>query len=230
MLRRSTYGSHVELKRCNNRLKPKRPVAKWHHDVWSGQSVIQIDRRPSSKQSIPKITKIAGDLMYPISQGYAEVNARLDALARNGHYAEALLATVFAMEKTIRRSLRFCVLNRGFTSKHCDNLLKNKGFQDMNALWPIFEKEHRTLPEFVGQNVWQHVPEAVRMRNKMVHGASVFKLADCRDTATNVRTAMGALRARSMSDLNCDPWERLPGKRKSSLPWLGTSGPKSRSS
>lgn len=158
--------------------------------------------------------------MYPIGQGYEEANNRLDALLANGHSAEALLASVFAMEKTIRRSLRFCVMNRGLSSKQCNIILSNKGFRDMVDMWPVFEKEHRSLPEFVGQAFWQHVQEAVTMRNKMVHGSRVYDLKICAEFATKVRAAMGELRTRSVSELNCDPWKTLPGKIKPELVWL----------
>ena len=55
--------------------------------------------------------------MYPVKLGFVEVDKRLNSLIDNNHHGEALLASVFAMEKTIRRTLRFCALNRGFYSK-----------------------------------------------------------------------------------------------------------------
>ncbi len=164
--------------------------------------------------------------MYPISKGYGEVITRLDALSNNGHHAEALLASVFAMEKTVRRSLRYCMLNRGFTSVQCDKLLERKGFKDMTGYWPVFDKEHRSLPDFIGQNTWQHVPKAVKMRNDMVHGARVFNLTECRDATLEVRRALDVLRNQSIAELSCDPWSTLPSKRKSSLPWLAIDQPK----
>ena len=46
--------------------------------------------------------------MYPVKQGYIDdVDNRLNALINNSHHSEALLASVFVMEKTIRRALRF---------------------------------------------------------------------------------------------------------------------------
>ena len=158
--------------------------------------------------------------MYPVKQGFAEVDNRLNALISNGHHGEALLASVFVMEKTIRRTLRFCALNRGLTSMQCDRLFQNMGFKDMTRAWPVFERDYRTLPEFIGNNVWQHVPEAVTMRNKMVHGDRVYNLSYCRDKAQKVKDAIEVLRNTAMQDLGCDPWHRLPGKKKTSLVWL----------
>jgi hypothetical protein len=158
--------------------------------------------------------------VYPVSQGFAEVTVRLSALINNGHHSEALLASVFALEKTIRRSLRFCALNRGFSSKQCDSLFANMGFRAMTEAWPVFEKYHRTLPIFIGNEVWQHVPEAVTMRNKMVHGARVYQQAECKKRAELVQKAMEELRNKSIADLGCDPWSLLLGRNKSSLSWL----------
>jgi len=163
--------------------------------------------------------------MYPVSQGFSEVDNRLSALLNNGHHAEALLASVFALEKTTRRALRFCALNRGFSSKQCDKLFENMGFKNMTVAWPVFEKAHRTLPEFIGENVWQHVPEAVTMRNKMVHGARVYQLVDCKEKANLVRSAILAFRDKSIAELGCDPWSQLPGRPKSRLEWLGLKQP-----
>ena len=158
--------------------------------------------------------------MYPVKQSFVEVDNQLNALINNGHHSEALLASVFTMEKTIRQTLRFCALNRGFTSKQCDQIFRNMGFNDMTRVWPVFERDYRTLPEFVGNNVWQFVPEAVTMRNKMVHGSRVYSLSDCLDKARRVKNAIEVLRNTAMQDLGCDPWNRLPGKKKTSLVWL----------
>jgi hypothetical protein len=167
--------------------------------------------------------------VYPVSEGFEEVGVRLTALIKNGHHAEALLASVFALEKTIRRSLRFCALNRGFSSSQCDSLFARMCFDQMKNAWPVFEKDHRTLPDFIGNNVWQHVPEAVTMRNKMVHGARVYQLAECKDKAELVRVAIAALRDKSIAELGCDPWSQLPGRKKSSLNWLNLNQPETQS-
>lgn len=99
------------------------------------------------------------------------------------------------------------------------------GFRDMTEAWPVFEKDHRTLPVFIGNHIWQHVPEAVTMRNKMVHGARVYQLAECKEKAELVQKAMEALRNKSITDLGCDPWTQLPGRTKSSLGWLSLKQP-----
>ena len=37
--------------------------------------------------------------MYPVKQSFVEVDNQLNALINNGHHSEALLASVFTMEK-----------------------------------------------------------------------------------------------------------------------------------
>ncbi len=163
--------------------------------------------------------------MYPISNGYGEVVTRLEDLTENGHHAEALLAAVFAIEKTLRRALRFCMINRGFTSKHCNSLLARSGFGDMQNYWPVFDKAHRTLPEVIGSKNCQLVSDAVKMRNQMVHGLRVLKLEECQDAVSSVRNAMDVLRRRSISELDFDPWSTMPRKIKPSLTWLSIQQP-----
>ena len=158
--------------------------------------------------------------MFPISQGFVGVENRLNALINDGPHDAALLASVFAMEKTIRRALRFCALNRGFTSKQCDRIFNNMGFEAMKEAWPNYERYYRTLPECVGENYWPHVAKAVKMRNAIVHGSRVYYLSDCRDKALRVKNAIEVLRNTAMQDLGCDPWNRLPGKKTPSLVWL----------
>jgi hypothetical protein len=146
--------------------------------------------------------------VYPVRFGFIEVRRRFDALLANGHYAEALRASVFAFEKTLKRTLRYCALNRGFGSKQCDKLFDRMGFQQMQNAWPVFERDHRTLAEFVGQNDWPHVPSAVTMRNKLVHGERVMN-------------ANEVMRGNAMQEFQFDPWQPIPGRKKSSLAWLG---------
>ena len=64
------------------------------------------------------------------------------------------------------------------------------------------------------------MPEAVKMRNKIVHGFRVYNLSDCREKALRVKDAIEVLHNTAMQDLGCDPWNRLPGKKMASLDWL----------
>lgn len=157
--------------------------------------------------------------MYPVSFGFQEAERRIRALLANGHHAEALITSVFTFEKTLRRTLRFCAVSRGFTSKQAEALFNGMGFKDLKEVWPCFEKEHRSLPEFIGNSKWQHVQPAVTMRNKLAHGERVYKLIDCKLAAEQILDALNEFRAKLNADIQFDGWSRLPVRRKAALQW-----------
>lgn len=157
--------------------------------------------------------------MYPVSLGYDEAKHRITKLLENRHDAEALLTSVFTFEKTVRRMLRFFAVRRGFTSKQSEVLFCKMGFGQLKEVWPCFEAENRTLPAMVGEKIWQNVPASVSMRNKIVHGEQVFKLATCRLQAQYMLAALDALRNNALQDTNFDGWSRLPVRRKSLVGW-----------
>ena len=78
------------------------------------------------------------------------------------------------------------------------------------------------LPQFVGNSVRQHVPEAATMRNKIVHGSRVYSLSDCRNKALRAKNAIEVLCDTNTQDLDCDPWNQLPEKKKSLLGLAGS--------
>jgi hypothetical protein len=157
--------------------------------------------------------------MYPVKLGFNDAAKRIQSLIRHGHHAEALVTSVFTLEKTIRRSLRLAIIARGFTGKQANQLLGRKGFEDLKEIWRVFEKNHTALPEFVGNEHWQFVPEAVRHRNQLVHGARVYSLAESKLYAERTLSAIKRLRQRVIADYGIDPWTRQKGRRKSKLQW-----------
>ena len=156
--------------------------------------------------------------MYPVRLGFNAAIKRIKSLIRHGHHAEALVTSVFTLEKTIRRSLHLAIISRGFTGKQANGLLGRKGFEDLKNIWPVFERDHNTLPKFVG-NHWQFVPEAVSRRNKLVHGARVYALSECKLYAERTLAAIEALRTRVIADYGVDPWTPQKGRRKPKLEW-----------
>ncbi len=93
--------------------------------------------------------------------------------------------------------------------------MRRKGFEELKGIWDVFEKNHRGLPEFVGNQQWPYVPEAVRRRNQLIHGARVFTLAESKLYAQHTLAAIGALRARIMKEYAVDPWAKQKTRRKS---------------
>lgn len=158
--------------------------------------------------------------MYPVRLQFDKAVSRIDRLNRNGHHAEALVTSVFTLEKIVRRGLRFTISARGFSARQADLLLERTGFKDLRKLWPIFERTHRPLPDFIGNRDWQFVPEAVTRRNKLVHGIRVYPLAECKTYSGHVLAAIKRFRTNMLRDYGVDPWKRLTGRRKPALQWI----------
>jgi hypothetical protein len=156
--------------------------------------------------------------MYPVGLGFAEAELRIKELLKNGHSAEALLTSVFTFEKTLRRTLKYCIVARGFTSKQAEEILGRRGFEELTKLWPCFSPKHQTLQVFIGAN-WQYVPTAVKMRNKLVHGVQVFNLTDCSSTANQMLKALNDYRAKLQTQVGFDGWSRMPVRRRCKLSW-----------
>lgn len=158
--------------------------------------------------------------MYPVSLGLDEALNRIEKLLTNGHPAEALITSVFTLEKTVRRALRYMAVRRGFTSVQAETLFKTAGFNALKEQWPIFHPTGQTLADTIGQNSWQRVPNIVTMRNKLAHGERAYKLVDCEAEARHliglIRVFAGSLHA----GIGYDGWTRLPVRKKSALSWL----------
>lgn len=158
--------------------------------------------------------------MYGVTIAFVDVLRRINALRKNGHSAEALVTSVFTLEKLMRRSMRVAILARGFTSQHAEKLLKRKGFENLKELWPVFDKEHRNLSELVPSQDWQHVKKSVEMRNALVHGNRAFNIKDCDSQCGYVVTVLQLLHQKVSGDYGLDPWSKLMSRRKPQLNWF----------
>ncbi len=76
--------------------------------------------------------------MYPVKLGFDEAIRRARSLIDNGHHAEALVSAVFTVEKTLRRSLRFAIVARGFTSGQADKIIGRSGLECSLGTVPVY--------------------------------------------------------------------------------------------
>lgn len=157
--------------------------------------------------------------MYPITIGFDGAIERVEQLITNKHSAEALLTAVFTLEKLMKRSMRVAILARGFTWTHTDRILERKGFQDLKLLWDIYDAEHRELHNVIGNKHWQHIPEALKMRNAIVHGNQTYPLSKCEIFASRVVAAAKSLHRNVLDAYGADPWKELIKPSKSALKW-----------
>ncbi len=129
--------------------------------------------------------------MYPVGIGYSGAKQRINDLLTNGHDAEALVTTAFTVEKTLRRTLRQMIVSAGFRSNIADKIISgHAGLSKIKDSWEIYDPKHRTLSSLINNVDWTIIQTTATMRNKLVHGERVYKLADCR---TQVNDAIGAL-------------------------------------
>lgn len=157
--------------------------------------------------------------MYPVKLGFNEALARISKLVDNGHHAEALVTSVFTLEKLVRRSLRLAIVLRGFTSKQAETLIGKKGFSELKEFWAVFDRHNRPLNDIIGNKIWQNIPEAITRRNRLVHGERVYSLSECRVYADHVVCALKLLQQEITKSYGRDPWATLPGRKKTLLGW-----------
>lgn len=157
--------------------------------------------------------------MYPVRLGYDTAVNRIQSLSNNGHHAEALLTSVFTVEKTLKRTLKALLVFRGFPSKHAEKIVGRYTFNQIKNAWECFDIGHRTLHEIIGNDKWQYLPKAVEMRNKLVHGQRVYNLEKCKARTEKVLEALKKMQEVFSDEYNYDGWNRIPVRRKSELIW-----------
>lgn len=148
--------------------------------------------------------------MYPARIDFQEVIKRIETLLANGHHAEALVTSMFTVEKLIRRSLRMAIVARGFSQDQANVILGRNGFDDLQKKWPVFDRHNRELNTIVDNADWQCIMEAKSMRNDFVHGKNVHELAKCEQRAKEVLAALGRMHGRVAQDYGRDPWGFIP--------------------
>lgn len=156
--------------------------------------------------------------MYPVRLGFNTAKQRIKKLQQNGHYAEALLTSVFTFEKIIHRTLKQLVVSAGFRSKDAEKLLKQvQGFKKQKEIWECFDPENRKLPEIIGNVHWQHINKAVEMRNSLVHGKRAYSLEECRSITENIIALLDQTVSSFSSAYDYDGWEDISKRYKSKL-------------
>jgi len=156
--------------------------------------------------------------MYSVRLGYDKAVARIRNLIKNGHYAEALVTSVFTIEKTLCRTLKQLIVSSGFPSRYADVILKQfQGLDKIKKVWPCFDPNNEGLPSIIGDANWQIIPQAQTMRNKLVHGERVYTLNECHKTAVDMLSALDATREAFNLRYGFDGWSTLSVRIRSAL-------------
>lgn len=156
--------------------------------------------------------------MYPITLGYDEAVVRIELLLKNGHYAEALVTSMFTVEKTLRRTLRQIVVSAGFTSKQADKIINNlRGLAAIKSNWELYEPNNMKLTELLPAENWKRLQDVSVMRNKMVHGERTYNLEVCERETIEVLKVLDQLKKDFDELYGYSGWTPYAKRRKSQL-------------
>ncbi len=156
--------------------------------------------------------------MYPVKLGVDAAKRRIARLIENGHHAEALVTSVFTFEKTVHRTLKQLIVSAGFPNAHADALLgKIRGFHNQKDIWACFDTEGRDLPTIIGNSHWQHVNNAVKMRNKLVHGSHAYSLNRCKVMSEKILELIDQTVFAFRGNYGYDGWSRVSVRRNATL-------------
>jgi len=160
--------------------------------------------------------------MYSIKLGYTVAIKRINELMQNGHHPEALVTSMFTVEKTLRRTLRRTlrqiVVSAGFASKQADKVVGNlRGLDALKNSWSLYEPNNKNLTDIIPQQDWAQFKEAAIMRNKMVHGERVYELETCKKEAIKVLSALDKLKTNFDELYGYSGWETFAKRIKPQL-------------
>ena len=156
--------------------------------------------------------------MYPVRLGYETAVKRINKLNENGHHAEALVTSVFTVEKTLRRTLREIVVSAGFASKFADKIIgKLRGFDAIKSAWEMYEPNNEKLTNIIAAVDWKLFVDAASMRNEMVHGVRVYDLSVCEDKSSEVLDALDRLKTLLDKRYGFSGWETCSKRIKHRL-------------
>lgn len=156
--------------------------------------------------------------MYPVTIGYAGATLRIRDLIKNGHHAEALVTTVFTVEKTFRRTLRQIVVSAGFRSATADKIVNElRGLEAVKKAWELYDPEHRALTAVIDSADWKTLKDAAEKRNKLAHGVRVYKLTECQEVTAGTLGALERVKAVLDTEYGYSGWEKLKVRKRSRL-------------
>ncbi len=156
--------------------------------------------------------------MYPARMGHDVAIKRIERLLKNGHHAEALVTSMFTVEKVLRRTLKELIVSAGFTSKAANQLTKHfDGFQKIKEAWWCFDPAGEALPTIIGNQNWEPKRTAATMRNKLVHGERVYSLDECETQAKRLLKSLRHIETTFQARYGYSGWEKNSTRRVSKL-------------
>jgi len=156
--------------------------------------------------------------MYPVRLGHDAAINRIERLLKNGHHAEALVTSIFTIEKVLHRTLKELIVSAGFTSKAANQLTKRfSGFQKIKEAWWCFDPAGEALPTIVGIQNWEPIAAAATMRNKLVHGERAYPLDECETAAKKLLASLRHIETTFQARYGYSGWNNNSTRRVSKL-------------
>jgi hypothetical protein len=156
--------------------------------------------------------------MYPVRLGYDTAIKRINRLIHNGHHAEALVTSMFTVEKTLRRTLRQIIVSAGFTSKSADKIIsKINGMENLKEAWALYDPMQKKLTEIIEPKDWLIIKRISKMRNEMVHGIRVYELDTCKMETENLLQVLDRVKTKLDVVYGYSGWEKFKIRKTSKL-------------
>lgn len=156
--------------------------------------------------------------MYPVKLGYGGAIQRINALAANGHYAEAFITALFTAEKTLRRTLRQIIVSAGFRSTVADKIIRRlNGIHALSEAWEIYDPLNRKLSAIVPAANWQTIRDAAEIRNKLIHGTAVYPLTYCQQQTAAILGALNSVKAAFDAEYGYSGWTSFNSRKTTRL-------------
>ncbi len=128
------------------------------------------------------------------------------------------MTAVFTVEKMLRRTLRQMIVSAGFTSKAAEKLINSAtGLNALKERWFIYEPNHKSLVEIIGNSDWQQIDTLAKMRNKLIHGVRVYEIEECKKQAEKLLFILDNVKQKLDASYGYSGWERLSSRKKSKL-------------
>lgn len=156
--------------------------------------------------------------MYAAKLGLENAVERIKQLKREEFEAEALVTSVFTLEKLLRRTMRYAIKARGFNNTQAEKLL-GRGFDQLKNQWEIFDPQHRRLTSLLTQPEWKQLMEAVQMRNALTHGVQIFSVGKCKKNTNHVLRVIEKLHEEIIDSFGRDTWKIQPARTLPRLSW-----------
>jgi len=92
-----------------------------------------------------------------------------------------------------------------------------RGVHKIKEIWAIYDPLERKLSQILPANDLLIISEAATMRNKLVHGQKVFKIAEYKDKTALARGALDRMVAISNNEYGYSGWTLAKRRNKSKL-------------